>query len=227
MSKKYSNYIYGCPFCWQALEIGKKPKIPVYCHKDRTFIKPEELITFDSKIEYNKGLELKIMEKGGMIGELKHHEMFPFFDIYFDTDMNRVKWIPAIRLNGYPDEEIKKTDIHLNSWDYESDFSFIQSGIKRVIEIKDLGKKSITRSVRTYASRKKYEDKMPWPISSKIPLTKFKEKIPWPFLTGKTLTQFRKKCQLMKAIYGINVEIWAGSKAFRFNEKWKLMEITK
>jgi hypothetical protein len=211
---KYSKKVYACPVGWNILAIGKRPERSIQCNPCSSFIYPDDMIVFDSLVEHHKGFEFKILEQAGIIQDLKHYEKFSFFDIYFDTDMNRVKWIPSadmkIYLSEYPDEQIKKTDIHLGAWHYESDFTFIQDRIKRVIEIKEINKNLISVSIKTTQGKVKIKQKSNRPF----------------FTTQDPLSHFRKKCELMKAIYGIKVEIWAGNKIFKFDEKWRLKEVT-
>lgn len=227
--KKYSKRVYACMFCWAGTEIGKKPKVPVYCSKCKTYLNSDELIVFGSIEEHRVGFEQKTLEGVKVIEDLKHHEKFEFFEIFLVPEKELMGHEERIRLEELPRSQIDqrhrpsgyaliqykvKNSIRLSFpfSNYESDFSFIQDGKKRVIEVKDLGKKKVTR---------KNKDVMTGEV------IKQKVKIPWPFLSGKPLSQFRLKCQLMKAIYKIDVEIWAGSKQFKFDEKWKLVEVTK
>jgi len=204
-NKKYSQFVYACQVCWRSLAIGKKPEYPVGCCRIRQ--EPRFLIVFDSVEEHRRGFELKILEQAGKIQELTHHEKFKLAPrIYYYHDENPYfKWMPI--------DENKSIEIPHQYGHYESDFSFIQDGKKRVIEVKDITKKTTTVHLMDPVTEEKL---------------KTKTKIPWPFFaTQDPLSHFKKKCKLMKAIYGVDVEIWAGNKMFIFDEKWRLKGVIK
>lgn len=240
-TKYHSKKFYTCKSCWKDTGRTRKwlienfvkikhSQIMCLCQACNNGIYSfSDIEIFDSKIEFDRGQKLKLLEKAGEITDLRHHEVFKlvpelflsryhFFnkiknpsscDIYSSENQainipTRDTWLFIVAENNKDCPALFK--IH-NAINYESDFTYMMKGEKIVEEIKRLTKIS---------GRRKIMDVLGNTVNMNV-------KVDFPFFTKEQpLAHFRRICQFMLAFHNQKVQVRAGGQLWIFDEKWEL-----
>jgi uncharacterized CHY-type Zn-finger protein len=230
-TKYHSKNFYACKSCWKDLGRTKKWLVEIFkkikhsqtmclCQVCNNGIYSfADIEIFDSKIEFDRGQKLKLLEKAGEITDLRHHEVFELVpalylsrfvtnSIFLDGKLRKSSlFITIENSEKYP--ALYKTH---NAINYESDFTYMMKGEKIIEETKGLGKREITEMFKDAKTGEKIKRKI------KIDFPKFTEEQP--------LSHFRKICQLMLDFYhDQKVQVRAGGQLWIFDEKWELERI--
>lgn len=197
--QKYSRKVYACPHCWfeaWALMAEEKPgevrkKYPgrnYICRNtlcDR-FYKWGETICFDSQAEATAGFWLKDKEKRRFIRDLKHHVNVPIMPS---------PWI----------FENKLGDIYVNVSGSMVNVGFLDESIYNT-----KSKRNRAGATLKIWNDLAYECDF-WFIEDETPVIvevkRLNESKRVPFFAGNSLPAFRHKCELIKAIHGLDVSI--------------------
>jgi hypothetical protein len=230
---EFTKKVYACKSCWKDTWRTRKwlentftrvkhsqSMCPLCPNCNNELFSFTDIEIFDSQAEHAYGLNvLKPLEKAGEITDLQHHEVFELLPVLHFTKMlfrntieidglynKSIGRLSKINTTKYPAEF--KTH---NSIKYESDFTYKSKGEKIVVEYKGEDQKIIVKMLTDAITREKIKQKI---------------KIPWPYFPkSQPEKHFKLKCQLMKSICKLDVQVQAGKYLFRYNEKWQLKEM--
>lgn len=258
-TKYHSKNFYACKSCWKDLGRTKKwlvEKFKKIKHSQTMCLLCQicnngiysfsDIEIFDSKIEHDRGLELKMLEKAGEIADLKHHKVFKlipelflsryhFFnniknssscDIYSSENQainipTKDTWLFIVAENNKDCPALFKTH---NAISYESDFTYILKQKRESGHIQNVLEK-IIEEVKGLGKKEITETFKDAKTGEKI---KRKIKIDFPLFTKEQpLSHFRKICQSMLAFYNQKVQVRASGQLWMFNRKWELERVWK
>jgi hypothetical protein len=197
--QKYSLKVYGCPFCWfKCLDFGefgltgkdrkKNPDYRTFCRNKECERKYtlKETICFDSQAEAAVGLWLRDKEKRRIIRDLKHHVNIPI--------------MPSPRIF-----ENELGDIYVNVSGSMVNVGFLDESIYNT-----KSKRARAGATLKIWNNLAYECDF-WFIENRSPVAvevkMLDESKGVPFFAGNSLPAFRHKCELIKAIHGLDVSI--------------------
>lgn len=200
--------VKACPFCWwrQKPLTGEEKKdkwarrVCLQCNKEFLLT---DLIHFDSCIEWEAGYKLKTNEKAGKIKDLKHHSRFELINLCL------AKWPLKTDLICFWDKMIpvgKGSDIICFH-----DREFAIKPIKLPIPFSH------------------YEADFSFTIDGKIKVIEVKGldyRTQKPHFKGNKTT-FAWQCRLMKIVHGIDIEVWAGGRVWKWDSNFKKLEVVK